>query len=145
MTLWQIWGRLEEKGGLLYWQALDPTRRDPVLQFLVPRALREVILQEVHAGRLSGHLGVIKTLGRLKDRMYWPGMRRDVERWCNICLPCSGRKPRPGPRCQPMGHLDVGDQMERVAMDILEPDTITARGNHYILVFVECFTRWTEA
>ncbi len=78
--LWQIWERLEEKDGLLYRQKLDPTRRDPMLQFLVPRVLREIILQEVHAGRLSGHLGVTKALGRLKDGMYWPGMRRDVER-----------------------------------------------------------------
>ena len=44
-----------------------------------------------------------------------------------------------------MGNLPVGDRMERVAMDILEPGTITARGNRYILVIVDCFTRWTEA
>ena len=44
-----------------------------------------------------------------------------------------------------MGHVEVGHRWERVAMDLLDMSVTTARGNRYILVMVDCFSRWTEA
>ena len=44
-----------------------------------------------------------------------------------------------------MGHVEVGHRWERVAMDLLDMSVTTARGNRYVLVMVDCFTRWTEA
>ena len=39
----------------------------------------------------------------------------------------------------------VGNPLERVAMDILGPLPETSRGNKYILVLGDYFTKWTEA
>ena len=44
-----------------------------------------------------------------------------------------------------MGHVEVGHRCERVAMDMLDMSVTTARGNRYVLVMVDCFSRWTEA
>ena len=44
-----------------------------------------------------------------------------------------------------MGHVKVGHRWERVAMDLLDMSVTTSRGNRYVLVMVDCFTRWTEA
>ena len=44
-----------------------------------------------------------------------------------------------------MGHVDVGHRWERVAMDLLDMSVTTIRGNRYVLVMVDCFSRWTEA
>ena len=44
-----------------------------------------------------------------------------------------------------MGHVEVGHRWERVAMDLLDMSATTARGNRYVLVMVDCFSRWTEA
>ena len=44
-----------------------------------------------------------------------------------------------------MGHVDVGHRCDRVAMDLLDMSVTTAKGNRYILVMVDCFSRWTEA
>ena len=44
-----------------------------------------------------------------------------------------------------MGHVAVGHRWERVAMDLLDMSVTTSRGNRYVLVIVDCFTRWTEA
>ena len=41
-----------------------------------------------------------------------------------------------------MGHVEVGHRWERVAIDM---SVTTARGNRYVLVMVDCFSRWTEA
>ena len=44
-----------------------------------------------------------------------------------------------------MGHVEVGHRWERVAMDLLDMSVTTAWGNRYVLVMVDCFSRWTEA
>jgi len=37
------------------------------MQVIVPKAFQEVILQEVHAGNMSGHLGGNKTFNQLRE------------------------------------------------------------------------------
>ena len=49
------------------------------------------------------------------------------------------------PRRAPMGHVSVGHPLDRVAMDILDMSITTDKGNRYVLVIVECFSKWTEA
>ena len=44
-----------------------------------------------------------------------------------------------------MGHVDVGHRWDRVAMDLLDMSVTTAKGNRYVLVMADCFSRWTEA
>ena len=44
-----------------------------------------------------------------------------------------------------MGHVDVGHRWDRVAMDLLDMSVTTAKGNRYVLVMVDCFSRRTEA
>ena len=44
-----------------------------------------------------------------------------------------------------MGHVDVGHRWDRVAIDLLDMSVTTAKGNRYVLVMVDCFSRWTEA
>ena len=44
-----------------------------------------------------------------------------------------------------MGHVVVGRRWERVAMDLLNMSITSAKGNRYVLVMVDCFSRWTEA
>ena len=75
---------------------------------------------------------------------YWPGLRGDVQTYIKSCTVCIARK-SPCPRKIPMGHVEVGHRWDRVAMDLLDMSVTTARGNRYVLVIVDCFTRWTEA
>ena len=44
-----------------------------------------------------------------------------------------------------MGHVTVGRRWERVAMDLLDMSVTSTKGNRYVLVMVDCFSRWTEA
>ena len=44
-----------------------------------------------------------------------------------------------------MGHVDVGHRWDWVAMDLLDMSVTTPKGNRYVLVMVDCFSRWTEA
>ena len=44
-----------------------------------------------------------------------------------------------------MGHVSVGHSWDQVAMGILDMSVTTDNGNRYVLVIVDCFSRWTEA
>ena len=44
-----------------------------------------------------------------------------------------------------MGHVSVGHSWDCVAMDIIDMSVTTPKGNRYVLVIVDCFSRWTEA
>ena len=67
-----------------------------------------------------------------------------IQSYIQSCTTCIARK-SPCPRKVPMGHVNVGHRWERVAMDLLDMSVTTSRGNRYVLVMVDCFTRWTEA
>ena len=55
-------------------------------QIVVPSKLRGKVLQQLHD--CSGHLGLKKTLGKLKQRFYWPGYEGDTEVHVQECKQC---------------------------------------------------------
>jgi hypothetical protein len=53
-----------------------------------------LFLQEAHGGGLMGHFGVKKTDDVLAAHLFWPKMRRDVERYVSRCTTCNKAKSR---------------------------------------------------
>ena len=122
-------------------------RRAPPLeasQLVVP--IRECLdlIRQFHDSLFAGHLGVTRTVFRLHNRVYWPGIRGDVRTYIASCTICLTRK-SPCPRRAPMGHVEVGHRWDRVAMDLLDMSVTTPWGNRYVLAMGDCFSRWTEA
>lgn len=114
-------------------------------QLVMPSSLRNNVLQELHTEETAGHLGINKTLGRVKQRFYWPGCTKDVRDWCRLCNLCASReRPTRTPRA-PLQTYNVGAPLERVALDILGPLPESDRGNKYILVIGDYFSKWMEA
>ena len=97
-----------------------------------------------HDSLFAGHLGISRTVFRLQTRVYWPGLRNDVRTYIASCTVCIARK-SPCPQRAPMGHVTMGRRWERVAMDLLYMSVTSAKGNRYVLVMVDCFSRWTDA
>lgn len=115
------------------------------LQMVVPKVLRTEILNQLHNAKSAGHLGREKTLGKLRARYYWPGMTSDVSRWCQTCILCQRRKPGPGLGKSPMQREPVYRPLECIAIDIMGPLPVTEKGNQYIMVVGDYFSKWTEA
>ena len=59
---------------------------------VVPTALHSHILQELHEGTLSGHLWTAKTIGKLKEFLYWPGHYNNTLEWCQKWEVCATHK-----------------------------------------------------
>ena len=83
-------------------------------QLVVPVQKRHDFIKQFHDSLFAGHLGITRTVFRLLDRVYWPGLRRDVQTYIKSCTICIARK-SPCPRKVPMGHVEVGHRWERVA------------------------------
>ena len=49
-----------------------------VKQIVIPRALQRRVLTSVHRTISTGHFGVAKTLGRVKERFYLVNYQQDV-------------------------------------------------------------------
>ena len=113
-------------------------------QLVVPGREHQDMIRRFHDSLFVGHLGISRTVYRLLDRVYWLGLRQDVHLYIASCAVCLARK-SPCPRRAPMGHVDVGHRCVRVAMDLLDMSVTTPKGNRYVLVMVDCFSRWTEA
>lgn len=143
--LLQIWDQLMTCDGVLCRKFEMASGNGATVQVVVPKALHEEVLRELHEGSVGGHLGVDKTLARLKERFYWPGHHNDVRDWCQNCGICASRKnPAPKAKAQ-LQHIVTGYPMQLIAMDIMGPFPDSPGGNTHILVVSDYFTRWTEA
>ena len=65
-------------------------------------SLRELLVRETHRHGLMGHFGVAKTWDILHEhfiacKIYWPKMKRDVQRICEQCIACRKAKSRVQP------------------------------------------------
>ena len=80
-------------------------------QLVVPVRKRQDLIRQFHDSLFAHHLGITRTVFRLLDRVYWPGLRRDVQTYIKSCTICIARK-SPCPRRAPMGHVEVGHRWE---------------------------------
>jgi len=115
------------------------------LQLIVPRKLRQEILEALHDGPTGGHLGHEKTFSRTRERFYWPGYWTDVYNWCQACASCATRKSTTPSRRAPMGTITAGYPTQIMAVDLLGPLPESQHGNSYVMVVADYFTRWMEA
>ena len=141
----QIWGQMEVHTGVPC-RCLQPVGHSPrVVQTVIPDSLKEEVLADLHQGVAGGHLGADKTLGRLRERYYWPGHYNDVRDWCRDCAVCASRK-TPAPKARaPLQPIFMSYPLQLVATDILVPLPESPEGNSYILVVADYFTGYTEA
>ncbi|KMQ88146.1 integrase core domain protein [Lasius niger] len=140
---WMYWDALILREGILYkkWEA--PNLKSSFLQLVVPRKRVKEILEEVHDSPSGGHFEINKTLEKIRKRFYWATCKQDVEDWCRSCKVCVSKKGLTKKGKSPLQIFNVGTSFERVQMEILGPLPVTLSGNKYLLVTVDCFTKWT--
>ena len=119
--------------GIINWQAI------------VPQTQRRLVLRLSHDVPSSGHLGIRKTLSKVRQNYYWPGLEQDVKIYVTGCDTCQkAKEPIPTKRA-PMQVARSGYPMERIAVDMLGELPVTERGNKYVLVVSDYLTKWTES
>lgn len=101
------------------------------------------MFQQLHCQVATGHLGYKKTYARatLLATFHWWGMRRDIEKGCKTCDVCAQRKQPHRTAKSPLQIYQVGQPMEKCALDIQGPYLVSTKGVKYILVVGDYFTK----
>ena len=130
-----------------YHRPLTALNSDIVEQIVVPCKLREKVLSLGHDDIFAGHLGVNKTLQKIKKSFFWPFMKRDVKRYVNSCHECqiAGKPNKPVPKAPLINIPSVGKPFEEVVIDMVGPLPKSKRGNEYILTMIDRMSRYPEA
>eukprot|EP00731_Ephydatia_muelleri_P028340 Em0019g1213a len=116
--------------------------KNPKTQTVIPKSLRALVFELLHSK--SGHLGVHKTLEKVKERFFWPGYEQDIREAVKKCEACQHRNtPVPVPQA-PLGTIKSEYPFQRLSWDIMGPLPATSCGNKYILVVTDLFSKWVE-
>ena len=81
----------------------------------------------------------------VKNAYFWIGWRSEVEIHIKQCINCIQRQ---GPHRKQRPDLTKyisSEPMQRIAMDTIGPLPKTDKGNSYILIISDYFTKWVEA
>ena len=105
---------------------------------------KKILISQAH-NDIVGHGGVDRTLNKLSERGdIWSNMKEHVKRFIKTC-PC----------CQVMSYVKVPihthpfttgsyEPFERINIDTIGPLPTDEYGNSYIIVIIDCFSRFLE-
>lgn len=125
--------------GILYNIESEPAR------LVIPQKLVKQVIEQHHDTIFSGHQGIKKTIGVLKQRYYWPTLTKDVKDYVSRCVSCYQRKSAARAKA-PLGKIQPATEpFELVSLDIVGPLPLTNNRNRYLITFVDYLTRYCEA
>ena len=103
-------------------------------RIILPEKLWEHTVKLAH----EGHQGIVRTKSRLREKVWWPNIDKQVESCIKAYYPCQlvARQPRPEPMISTQ--LPEGPWVD-IAIDLLE-----IPGGNHLLVVIDYFSRWPE-
>lgn len=128
--------------GVLYRYSHDEDNEEP--QLVIPESLRKEIMVECHDKATAGHGGIDRTLKRIAQRYYFPGMRRFVTEYLKTCIECQRYKPS---NVKPAGLLQTpvpAQRFEVLAVDLFGPLPRGSLGERWLLVVEDTASKWVE-
>ena len=81
----------------------------------------------------------------MRERFFWLGMAKDIQKWTRACHSCQIIKGM-GKHTTRMSLKteEVTRPMQRVGVDVLGPWPMTASGNRFIIIYQDYFSKWVE-
>ena len=114
------------------------------LLLMVAHKLKQEVMSLNHDIPLSGHMGIAKTLARVKQSFMWYNLRKAMELFEKSCSDCNKNKKANVKAKAALGQFHASSPLKRVYIDILGPFTPSSNGNQYVLMIVDQFTKWLE-
>lgn len=108
---------------------------------MVPKQLREQILEEAHRGVMSGHFSGRHTFSALARHWWWESMYSDTLKYVENCPECTitagmGKHYNP-----PLHPITASRPFQIVGLDLMELPQ-TQKGNRYVIVMQDYLTKW---
>ncbi|CAF4596722.1 unnamed protein product [Rotaria sp. Silwood2] len=102
---------------------IPPSRFRPIRQLIyIPSSMRREVLSSYHDHPTAAHFGSRRTWTKLRERCYWPHMRKEIENYVQSCEKCAKYNIK---RTKPSGKLNPipppEGLMELIGMDFWGP------------------------
>ncbi len=132
--------KYEIQEGILY---RKDQKNDEKLLKVIRRHELEVVMFIMHDHPISAHFATKATFDKMRERYYWPRMYKDIKEYVESCNQCQRRgKPQ---KKNELHSIASVEPFYQIGIDIVGPLPITDKGNKYIVVAVDYFTKWPEA
>lgn len=128
--------------GVLYRFSEDSESEEP--QLVVPASLRSRVMFECHDSPTAAHGGIQRTIHRISQRFYFPGLRRYVKDYLKTCVECQRYK---ASNSKPAGLLQTpvpAQRFEIIAVDLFGPLPKGPQGERWILIVEDTASKWVE-
>jgi len=138
--------RIRKRQQYYSWDAPHLRRHMPdgSLKLVPPPAERLELVKRFHDR--CGHWGVRRTAALVQTKYWWHGVQADTAAVVMACKECSRVKATFGLAQPPeLQSLEIGGMFYRWGVDLCGPFPQTSKGNVYIMVMVEHFTKQIEA
>lgn len=109
----------------------------------VPTGLRQNLLGKYHCHAMAGHGGIGKTVFRLREKYFWPGMANDTKYFIQNCNTCKCSKASNVISRPPMGNQITSDRIfQRLYVDFCGPYPRSRQGNCFVFVVLDHFSKF---
>ena len=104
------------------------------------------MLELGHSTPMAGHLGVNKTYNQIQTHFCWPGIKKDVQQFCQSCHVCQlvGKPNQKVPVAPLQAIPAVEEPFSRAVVDCVSPLPKTKAGNQCLLTVMCTLTRFPE-
>ena len=139
----------KEVDGLMYRHCISSKFDERIgkRSLVVPSECRNVVTSVAHESPLAGHFSHRKTMMRVVDQFFWPGMCSDVRDFVRSCDKCQRMSHKGRVKPVPLKPLPIiTEPFSRCAIDLVGPlNPPSAEGHRYILTLVDFATGFPEA
>ena len=111
-------------------------------QIVLPKNMRRMVYQNLHVD--MGHLGKDKVTQMAKQRVYWPAMEDDIDKFINSSCICIMQRKPPTSKKAELQSIITSLPMELISVDFVKMEK-GCGGYQYILVIVDHFSRFAQA
>jgi len=90
-------------------------------------------MEKFHDAPTAGHLGIAKTIARIAERYYWPGIFHDIGKYVRACENCQSHK---AAQQRPAGILhatNIFRPWEQATINLVGPLPRSKKGHTWLL------------
>lgn len=108
----------------------------------LPSNLTNMVFAFFHNSLVGGHLGITRTVAKIKEYFYLPELEKIVKAKVNACHICAMSKNAVRKYEGKLISIPIEKSLNTVFIDLLGPLPTSQAGNKYLLVMVDGFSRF---